>query len=180
MKVHQIEICSKAKSRPHRHRPRSTNSGAVADLFRSTAAKQFLFSCSMKYDCKSHHNSHQRSITSANSLAKGRATKYSNGYNGEFHNFHHNVKFDAAGPLSSFLLFSTPPCGLWRAELQHLGRSKREVAELVLVDGRDYRVLNGREDRLLLREVWIKVVDVLRGFLWKNVKIISIVNWHNQ
>lgn len=44
-------------------------------------------------------------------------------------------------------------------------RGEGEVTKLLLVDGRDHRVIDGREAGLFLREIWVKVVDVFRCFL---------------
>lgn len=40
-----------------------------------------------------------------------------------------------------------------------------EVTKLLLVDGRDQRVINGREGGLFLSKIWVKVVDVFWCFL---------------
>lgn len=43
-------------------------------------------------------------------------------------------------------------------------RGEGEVTKLILVDGRDHRVIDGREGGLFLSKVWIKVVDVFWCF----------------
>lgn len=43
-------------------------------------------------------------------------------------------------------------------------RGEGEVTKLLLIDGRDHRVIDGREGGLFLREIWVKVVDVFRCF----------------
>lgn len=49
--------------------------------------------------------------------------------------------------------------------LQEFRRGEGEVTKLLLVDGWDQWVVNGREVRLFLREIWVEVVDVLWRFL---------------
>lgn len=59
--------------------------------------------------------------------------------------------------------------------LQQFRRGEGEVTKLLLVDGRDQWVINGREVRLLLCEIWVKVVDVLWRFLeGDNEELLSI------
>lgn len=52
--------------------------------------------------------------------------------------------------------------------------------KLLLVDGRDQWVINGREVRLLLCEIWVEVVDVLWRFnprleRWLNFSTIQLL-----
>lgn len=52
--------------------------------------------------------------------------------------------------------------------LQQFRRSEGEVTKLLLVDGRDQRVIDGREGGLFLSKIRVEVVDVLWGFLEGN------------
>ncbi len=58
----------------------------------------------------------------------------------------------------------------WLLALQQFRRSEGEVTELILVDGRDHRVFDGREGGLFLSKIWVKVVDVLWCFLKRDCK----------
>lgn len=49
--------------------------------------------------------------------------------------------------------------------LQQFGRGEGEIEELLLVDGREERLVDGREGGLFLGEVRVKVVHVFRCFL---------------
>lgn len=52
--------------------------------------------------------------------------------------------------------------------LLQFSRGEGEVTKFVLVDGRDHRVIDGRESGLFLSKVWVKVVDVFWCFLEGN------------
>lgn len=52
--------------------------------------------------------------------------------------------------------------------------SEGEVTKLLLVDGRDQRVVDGREGGLFLGKIWVKVVDILWSFLEGNNKELFI------
>lgn len=53
---------------------------------------------------------------------------------------------------------------------QQFGRCEGEVTKLLLVDGRDQRVINWCEGGLFLSKIWVEVVDILCCFLDRDNK----------
>lgn len=79
--------------------------------------------------------------------------------------FYHITEFSCI----PFLLHNIPRFFVstlhFRNHFQEFRRGKGEVTELVLIDGWDDAVINGCKSRILLGEVWIKIIHIFCSFL---------------